>query len=121
MVTARGVSGDLEVCRGVPQGSIMGPLLFLIFFNDFVFYIKSVQDVDCFLYADDATITIRGTDFDNVVTRSVDVLAAAKRWAVANELSLNEDKTDRLAFGLREFNFDNPEISKLLGVYITAQ
>ena len=115
----RGMSGTLNVCRGIAQGSIIGPLMFLIFFNDFYFYITKVQGVECFMYADDATITIRGRDFNDVMTKSSDVLAAAKRWATANELSLNEEKTVKLAFGLRKFQFGNPETSKLLGVHIT--
>ena len=118
VVNGRGRSAALNVGRGVAQGSIIGPLIFLIFFNDFYFFIKQCQGIECFLYADDASITIRASSLVDVETKSVEVLAAAKRWACANELSLNEDKTEKLLFGLRRFNFDNPTVVKLLGVYI---
>ena len=114
-----GVSEFLDVSRGVAQGSIIGPIMFLIFFNDFYFYLKESFDVDCFLYADDATVTIRGPTFADVMAKSDEVLNGARRWAIANQLSLNEEKTVRLAFGLRKFNFDGPECCKLLGVCIT--
>ena len=82
------------------EGSIIGPIMFLIFFNDFYCYLKESFDVDCFLYADDATITIRGTCFDDVMIRSEEVLNGTKRWATANQLSLNEDKIFRRSGGL---------------------
>ena len=112
------LSDDLNVSRGVPQGSILGPLLFLIFFNDFPYYLERDHDIQCFLYADDATVTIQGPDMDDVLARSEVVLSSVRKWAIANELSLNEDKTVKLAFGLKQFNFQNPEPSKFLGVYI---
>ena len=118
VANGRGRSEPLSVSRGVAQGSIIGPLMFLIFFNDFSFFIKQGHDVECFLYADDATITIRSKSFDDGLLKSNEVLAAAKRWALANELSLNEDKTEKLVFGLRRFAFDNPTKAKLLGVHI---
>ena len=68
-----GVSEFLGVSRGVAQGSIIGPIMFLIFFNDFYFYLKESFDVDCFLYADDATITVRGACFDVVMAVAVDL------------------------------------------------
>ena len=71
------------------------------------------------MYADDASITIRSKNVGDVLVRSSEVLATAKRWALANELSLNEDKTEKLVFGLRKFNFDNPKVAKLLGVHIS--
>ena len=108
VVNQRGVSKSLNVYRGVPQGSIIGPLLFLNFFNDFYFYLKRFQNVDCFLYADDATITRRGDTFEDVMAKSGEVLRAAECWTTANELTLNQDKTVKLVFGLKKFHFDNP-------------
>ena len=53
------------------------------------------------------------------MTKSIEILDAAKKWAITNELSLNQEKTVKLAFGLKKFNFDNPESTKLLGVHLS--
>ena len=113
------VSGRLTVRRGVPQGSILGPLLFLLFFNDFASHIKIDSSIECILYADDSTIVIRGTDFDNIIHKLNIVMDRVRQWSVANEIVLNERKTVEMALGLRRFNFENPDSCKFLGVVIT--
>ena len=113
------MSGRLTVRRGVPQGSILGPLLFLLFFNDFASHIKIDSSIECILYADDSTIVIRGTDFDNIIHKLNIVMDRVRQWSVANEIVLNERKTVEMALGLRRFNFENPDFCKFLGVVIT--
>ena len=112
------ISDNLQVERGVPQGSILGPLLFLLFFNDFPLYIG--DDADCYLYADDATLMVRGKNIDDVVDLSRSVLEKVRRWTVANELSLNEVKTVKTTFSLRNINIqDDCNSTRFLGVYVT--
>ena len=62
VVAADIMSASLPVRRGLPQGFILGPLLILLYFNDFL----RSGDVKCVHYADDATLLVRGDDFDNV-------------------------------------------------------
>jgi Retron-type reverse transcriptase len=82
-------SSALNVTRGAPQGSILGPLLFVIYVNDLPYQIqcKSV------LYADDTTFLIAGKDVDTLKSQSEEHLRAAGNWFQNNELKLNEDKT----------------------------
>ena len=53
----------------------------------------------------------------DTVTSRCEVLNGARRWAIANQLSLNAEKTVRLSFGLRKY-IDGPKSCKLLDVYI---
>ena len=77
---------------GVPQGSILGPLLSLIYINDLSQYIR-----DCLLviYADDAQIMLTG-DIDKInelLQKAEDALTTAKAYFNSNGLLLNENKT----------------------------
>ena len=71
--------------HGVPQGSILGPLFFILFINDLPLYTSAQLD----LYADDTTVTTFA-DVKNLATLKIQL------WASANKLPLNEDKTKEL-------------------------
>ena len=112
------MSGSKVIDRGVPQGSIMGPLLFLMFFNDFPNFVKIDKSVECIAYADDATIMVRGKNFEEVIMRSDEVLERVRVWAAANQLSLNENKTVRMAFSFRSIEFEQEENTRFLGICV---
>ena len=91
------ISGPLLVTCGVPQGSILGPLLFSLYINDLPFYLP----VKCNLYADDTAITIQGTacaDFQDKFNNHISTLVT---WFRQNQLSLNTKKTKVMLFGTR--------------------
>jgi hypothetical protein len=78
--------------HGLPQGSILGPLLFITFINDLPLYVTS-SNVD--LYADDTTLT-SSTKFDTIDSLQETLnssLADADSWATSNKLPINESKT----------------------------
>ena len=80
---------------GVPQGSILGPLLFLIYFDDFC----SVSDTgDEILFADDATIYDSGPNYFEIIARMNLTLKKISKWLVANKLTANIIKTEGMIF-----------------------
>ena len=84
-------SSETLVQHGVPQGSILGPLLFIIFINDLPLYVSSKID----LYADDTT-AMASADFRNILELENSLNKSAReihQWASSNKLPLNEDKT----------------------------
>lgn len=88
-------SKHLEIKSGVPQGSVLGPLLFLLYIND----ISTIKIGGKFtLFADDSTILWVSkcpTELENSVTND---LVKVKQWTDANGLSLNISKTNVIAF-----------------------
>ena len=87
-------SPGLVTC-GVPQGSILGPLLFLCYINDMSL------SVNCrlLLYADDSTLLVRGKDPQIIADILSENLKSCSNWLVDNKLSLHLGKTEAILFG----------------------
>ena len=90
-------SGFKEIKTGVPQGSILGPLLFSIYIND----LSTISNTFKFImYADDTTIYFNTEDFpkDNLTKHITTELDKVDVWLKHNKLSLNVGKTKCMTF-----------------------
>ena len=84
-------SDPVSISQGVPQGSILGPTLFLVYINDLPSFMG--KEADIVMFADDTTITVTG-DCESTLSRNLEaVLGKAKVWFDMNKLALNERKT----------------------------
>ena len=80
------------IYHGVPQGSILGPLLFVLFIKDLPLHVSSANTD---LYADDTTLTC-SVNWMDIDRRQISLNAAVSEtvhWATANKFPLNEKKT----------------------------
>ena len=107
-------SGFLNIKHGVPQGSILGPLLFLVYMNDFP---QSMVPYKSFLFADDTTLLCSERNISNLLQLSSNIEIQAKNWFTLNKLTLNEEKTQRLVISSNK-NVSKGEHVKLLGIYL---
>ena len=84
-------SSSCPVPVGVPQGSILGPLLFIIYVNDIF---KTCKPADAILYADDSTCLVSDLNPETAVTISKTIISNLSIWFKANKLSINLKKTN---------------------------
>ena len=109
-------SNFLPLNSGVPQGSILGPLLFIIYINDIV---EATNYFSVRLFADDTSLTATGKDQDVLLQRINSELPAIYEWLCANKLILNSSKTKYLVFQPRQkFNYNLYPPLKLADQYL---
>ena len=95
-----GVTSSMaRITCGVPQGSILGPLLFLLYVNDFP---KSLDYGMARLFADDTNLTFSGCCLAALQDEMTKDLKGITSWLSANKLTLNVLKTDFMLIGSRQ-------------------
>ena len=114
---------------GAPQGSILGPLLFIIYINDM--HKVSSSSLQCIHYADDTTLFSKGNNLDDLIDLTNNELVKIDKWVCANKLSLNINKTafsicsTKAVTDVRRVKIRNVEINlvnnfKFLGIIIDS-
>ena len=120
------ISSMSDIIKGVPQGSILGPLLFNIFINDLFHF---VNKCNLYNYADDNTLSKSDKSLDQVIAALHDDSRSLINWFKSNKMQANPEKFQALSVGNKThnenivFNLDGIKISaedevKLLGITI---
>ena len=91
-------SDKKDVSIGTPQGSVLGPLIFLLYVNDLPCHISQGK---IFMYADDSTIIISDPDPSILRNKVSTVLEEFNQWCYNNRLIINRDKTVLVEFLLQ--------------------
>lgn len=96
------VSSQKVISCGIPQGSVLGPKLFILYLKDISKVSKILKMV---IFAEDTNLFCTGPDLNQLVTRVELELNNLKTWFDQNKLSLNDKKTKFMIFGPNEKNF----------------
>jgi len=98
----RVTSDWIPMAHGVPQGSVLGPLMFLIYINDLSAHIRKIANP--VLFADDTSIIITNTEAQEYQTIISQVTSETLKWCQVNLLTLNLKKTHFLQFQTKNQN-----------------
>ena len=90
------LSKAMPVKAGVPQGSVLGPFLFILFANDISNFVDNGQ-INC--YADDALLYVSATTVIEAQTHLQKCIDAVEYWYTENKLKVNAGKTEVMIFG----------------------
>ena len=101
IVSCNGIVSEKEnVTIGVPQGTILGPILYLIFVNDIIDILDNL--INCIMYADDSSLYCTGNDISEVRSNLQLGLNVASEWFHNNRLLINSLKSSSILLGTRQ-------------------
>ena len=117
------LSAEEVVNYGVPQGSILGPILFIIYINDMP---NCSRKSDFFVFADDTNIVISAKDSTSLQTEISTCMKEVSSWLLVNRLKVNTSKCEAIFFSktrpckvmLSNRALENSKTIKYLGLLI---
>ena len=120
-------SEQSEIITGVPQGSILGPLFFIVFMNDMPMTTRTITNVD--MYADDSTISACGKNVEEIEIKLNNDLEEISNWCDENRMVVNVEETKIMIVTTRQKwqHLDQPdegdklqviENERLLGLHV---
>ena len=111
---ANGITSNLiPITCGVPQGSVCGPLLFLIYINDIV---KSIQKCQVSLYADGTVLYYSSNNLNEAIETIQKDLIELSNWCSTNKLTINCKKTKYCAYGMRSIVKKSKNVDMILSL-----
>lgn len=116
-------SATLSIRHGVPQGSVLGPLLFIIYINDMKSSLRNTTILPQMgLFADDTCYYFNYHPSQDIRVDLDQVQSGLQDWFLANKLSLNNSKTQTINFSLRKIygGVSHSEGVKFLGVHLDS-
>ena len=92
-------SSNTPISVGLPQGSVLGPILFNIYIND----LSNISEIlKCILFCDDSTLYLKEKNINTLIEKANIELHKLYAWVIANRLTINTDKTVAIVFSTRK-------------------
>ena len=96
-------SKNLKIYTGVPQGTVLGPLLFLLYIND----APVIKDVKNIIFADDKGLFTHSFRIDTIINRLQKAVVRNKKFFEKWKIKINSDKTEAIIFSKRRPDLTN--------------